>query len=168
MQKSMIFPRRAHLAEGQPLGIPGTLRHPVSTGGPVLAIDLAAVACQLQQEGPRSGNRNAVTLVKHQDFRLVLAALKSGATLARHSARGTVLIQVLTGTVRARIYGEDLEVKAGQVVSFDPNLDHAISAVQDALLLITIGWSELPALSAPPPASPDDAWDWRADESVWN
>jgi quercetin dioxygenase-like cupin family protein len=168
MQKSMMFPRRAALDQGLPLGAPGTLRHPAATGGPVLGIDLAAAACQLQQESTWSGNRNAVTLVKHQDFRLVLTALKSGARLARHGVHGTVLIQVLAGLVRVTIYGQDLSLTAGQVVSLDPQLDHEVTAVDDALILITIGWSESPAFGELASSPPDDTWDWRADESVWN
>jgi quercetin dioxygenase-like cupin family protein len=168
MQNSMIFPRRAALDKGLPLSIPGTLRHPAATGGPVLGIDLAAATCQLQQEGTWSGNRNAVTLVKHQDFRLVLVALKAGARLARHGVRGSVLIQALAGRVRIAIYGQDLNLAAGQIVSLDPQLDHEVSAVDDALLLITIGWSEPPGLSGLPSSPPEAAWDWRTDESVWN
>lgn len=168
MQKSMIFPRRAALDQGLPLGAPGALRHPAATGGPILGIDLAAVACQLQQESTWSGNRNAVTLVKHQDFRLVLTALKAGARLARHGVRGSALIQVLAGRVRVTICDQDLSLGAGQVVSLDPNLNHEVSAVEDALLLITIGWSERSALGGPPASPPDAAWDWRTDESVWN
>jgi quercetin dioxygenase-like cupin family protein len=168
MQQSMMFPRRAALDKGQPLSVPGTLRHPVATGGPVPGIDLAAAACQLQQESSWSGNRNAVALVKHQDFRLVLAALKSGARLARHGVRGSVLIQVLAGNVRVTIYGQDLSLTAGQIVSLDPHLDHEVSAMDDALLLLTIGWSDPPALSMLPSRPPDNAWDWRTDESVWN
>lgn len=169
MQRSMIFPRRAALDRGLPLAVPGTLRPPAATGGPVLGIDLAAAACQLRQESTWSGQRNAVTLVKHRDFRLVLVALKPGARLARHGVRGSVLIQVLTGRVRVGIYGQDLSLTAGQIVSLDPQLDHEVTAVNDALLLITIGWSEPPTLSEPLAAGPPDAlWDWRADESVWN
>lgn len=168
MQKSMIFPRRAELNKGQPLGIPGKLRRAAATGGPVLAIDLAAAACQLQQESTWSANRNAVTLVKHPDFRLVLTALKTGARVAHHSARGTVLIHVLTGHVRATIYGEDLDLEAGQILSLDPNLDHDITAVSDAQLLITIGWGEMPGPIVQPFAPADAGWDWQADDSVWN
>ncbi len=168
MQNSMILPRRAALDKGLPLSVPGMLRRPAATGGPVLGIDLAAAASQLQQENTWSGKRNAVTLVKHQDFRLVLVALKAGARLARHGVHGSALIQVLAGRVRITIYGQDLSMTAGQMVSLDPQLDHEVSSVDDALLLITLGWSEPPARSELPSSPPDTSWDWRTDESVWN
>lgn len=169
MQRSMIFPRRAALDRGLPLAVPGTIRTPAATGGPVLGIDLGAAACQLRQEDTWSGHRNAVTLVKHRDFRLVLVALKPGARLARHGVRGSVLIQVLAGRVRVGIYDQDLSLTAGQIVSLDPQLDHEVSAISDALLLITIGWSDPSDVSGQLPSGPPDApWDWRADESVWN
>src|SRR5690348_10803891 len=66
-------------------------RHPVATGGPILDIDLVAMARQLQDEHYGSRTRNAMTLIKHRDFRVVLATVRAGAHLARHSVRGTVL-----------------------------------------------------------------------------
>ena len=117
-------------------------RYPVSTGGPILDIDLAAMAEQLQCEHYGSGNRNAITLVKHRDFRVVLATLKAGARLARHSVRGTVLLQVLRGHVRIRVFEQLLDVTAVHMVSLDAHLDHEVTAVDDVLLLITVAWSE--------------------------
>lgn len=98
----------------------------------------------------------------------MLTALKAGARLARHGVHGSVLIQVLAGLVRGTIYGQDLSLTAGQIVSLDPQLDHEVTAVDDALILITIGWSEPPAFGELASSPPDDTWDWRADESVWN
>jgi len=127
--------------------LPGP-RHPVATGGPVLDIDLAAMARQLQCEHNGSGNRNAMTLVKHRDFRVVLAALGAGGRLARHSVRGTVLLQVLRGHVRIRIFEELLDATAGHIVSLDSNVDHEVTAIEDALLLITIAWPDAPHASS--------------------
>lgn len=128
-------------------------RHPVATGGPILDIDLAAMARQLQGEHFGSGSRNAMTLIKHRDFRVVLATVRAGARLARHSVCGTVLLQVLYGHVRIRVFEELLDVTAGHIVSLDSNLNHEVTAVEDALLLITIGWQEAPRINAEPLAT---------------
>ena len=83
-------------------------RDPIATGGPVLGFDLPRVLWQLRHERTSSGNRTAMTLVKHRDFRLVLVVMKPGACVARHHVRGTVLIQVLSGKIRIGILGEHL------------------------------------------------------------
>ena len=147
-------------------------RTPAPTGGPVMSIDLRAAFRQLEHERRWSGGRNAVTLLKHRDFRLVLTALKAGTHLSRHNVRGTVLIQVLGGHIRVEILGSILNATAGQAISLDPNLAHEITAVEDAALLISIAWHEVHHRSrgeALVQAEPDlSSWDWRADESVWN
>ena len=130
----------AVLADAQQFGMLGGARDPIATGGPVLGFDLPRVLWQLRHERTSSGNRTAMTLVKHRDFRLVLVVMKPGACLARHHVRGTVLIQVLSGKIRIGILDEVLEASAGQVISLDPNLSHEVKAVEDTSLLITIAW----------------------------
>ena len=148
----------------------GTSRLPIATGGPVLTIDLPASVLDLQREGTLSGNRNAITLVKHRDFRLVLSVMKAGTKLARHNVQGTVLIHVLSGHIRTEIFDASLHATAGQIISLDPNMEHEVNAIKDTALLITIAWPQ--ASSLPLPYASDRAagssYDWRADESVWD
>ena len=134
-------------------------RHPVATGGPILDIDLAAMARQLQCEHYGSGNRNAITLIKHRDFRVLLATVRAGARLARHSVRGTVLLQVLRGHIRIRVFEQFLDVTAGHIVSLDANLDHEVTAVDDVLLLITIAWSEATRIGPRPTLAAEMSWE---------
>lgn len=84
--------------------------------------------------------RNSRTLVKHSDFRVILTTMRAGARLHKHHARGTVLIQVLSGRIRARVLNDVLEVPAGHALALDPNLEHEIDAVDESALLITIAW----------------------------
>lgn len=118
------------------------IRLPRATSGPVLDLDLMTMAEQLRCEGLWSDGRNSRTLIKHGDFRMILTVMKAGACLHRHHARGTVLIQVLSGHVRARIMDESIEAHAGHTLSFDPNLEHEIEAVDESTLLITIAWPQ--------------------------
>jgi quercetin dioxygenase-like cupin family protein len=172
MRKSMRSTHSAVSADKAQFGIPGMPRELFATGGPVLGIDLPRVLWQLRHERTSSGDRTAMTLVKHRDFRLVLLVLKPGACLARHNVRGTVLIQVLTGKVRIGILGEYLEAGAGQVISLDPNLPHEVKAVEDTALLISIAWPgaclPLSAVSTHQPKAEDVSCEWTADDSVWN
>lgn len=116
------------------------IRIPRATGGPVLDLDLMTMVEQLRHESAWSDGRNSRTLVKHGDFRMVLTVMRAGACLHRHHARGTVLIQVLSGQIQARILNEVVEAPAGHALSLDPDLEHEIEAVQESALLITIAW----------------------------
>lgn len=116
------------------------IRLPRATSGPVLDLDLVTIAKQLRHEATWSDGRNSRTLLKHGDFRMVLMVLRTGARLHRHHARGTVLIQVLGGHIRARVLDEVIEAPAGHALSFDPNLEHEIEAVEQSEILITIAW----------------------------
>lgn len=113
---------------------------PRATGGPVLNLDLMTIAERLRLEAAWSDGRNSRTLVMHGDFRVVLTVMKAGARLHKHHASGTVLIQVLSGCIRARLLDEVIEVRAGHALSLDPHLEHEVEAADDSALLITIAW----------------------------
>lgn len=116
------------------------IRVPRATGGPVLELDLMTMAEQLRHEAAWSDGRNSRTVVKHDDFRMILTALKAGARLHRHRARGTVLIQVLSGHIRVCVLDDSVDVRAGHALSLDPHLEHEVEAAEDCALLITIAW----------------------------
>lgn len=118
------------------------IRLPRPTSGPVLDLDLATMVEQLWHDGMWSDGRNSRTLVKHGDFRMILTVMKAGAHLRRHHARGTVLIQVLSGHIRARIMDETVDAPVGHALSLDPNLEHEVEAVDESALLITIAWPQ--------------------------
>ncbi|GIW07509.1 MAG: hypothetical protein KatS3mg060_2314 [Dehalococcoidia bacterium] len=69
--------------------------------GPVLTFDLAAESERLRQERSyQAGDRNAKTLVKEPNVRIVLTAMKGGSRLVQHRAAGPVSVQTVTGHVR--------------------------------------------------------------------
>lgn len=157
--EALAYTRPANAAGPQRINSSQRSRHPVATGGPILDIDLAAMARQIEGEHFGSGSRNAMTLIKHRDFRVVLATVRAGSHLARHSVRGTVLLQVLRGHIRIRIFEDLLDVPASHIVSLDSNLDHEVTAVEDALLLITIAWSEATRVGPNKTAIAEMSWE---------
>jgi quercetin dioxygenase-like cupin family protein len=129
------------------------IRLPRATSGPVLDLNLMMMAEQLRHEGAWSGGRNSRTLVKHGDFRVILTTMRAGARLHKHHARGTVLIQVLSGRIWAHVLDEFLEVPAGHALSLDPHLEHEIEAVDESALLITIAWPHDCSVAGKEPAA---------------
>jgi quercetin dioxygenase-like cupin family protein len=73
----------------------------------VLTFDLATeVACLHGEASWQQGTRNAKTLVKEPDFRIVVVAMRNGARLEEHHAPGRVSIHTLRGRLRVRV-GDD-------------------------------------------------------------
>jgi quercetin dioxygenase-like cupin family protein len=87
-----------------------------------------------------SGTRNAITLAKGP-LTIVLVALKPGATLEEHRARGPMTLQVLSGTIRFRSAGTFHDVEAGQLVVLASTLAHEVEALTESALLLTLAGS---------------------------
>lgn len=142
MASAVMIPTTNQIGAGNISLATGSIRLPRATSGPVLDLDLMTMAQQLRNEAAWSDGRSSCTLVKHGDFRMVLTVMRTGTRLHRHHARGTVLIQVLSGHIRACVFGEVVEAPAGHALSLDPNLEHEIEAVDESAVLITIAWPQ--------------------------
>jgi quercetin dioxygenase-like cupin family protein len=109
--------------------------------GMQLAFDLAAECAQLRMErGYREGDRNANTLVKAEDFRIVLTTLHAGTRLQEHHAAGSVAIQTLSGHVRLRVGGETTDLPAGHLLALAADTAHDVEALEDSVFLVTLAW----------------------------
>jgi quercetin dioxygenase-like cupin family protein len=84
-----------------------------------------------------SGTRNAITLAKGP-LTIVLVALKPGATLEEHRARGPMTLEVLSGSIRFRSAETVSEVEAGQLVVLESALAHEVEALTESALLLTL------------------------------
>jgi len=109
--------------------------------GAWLAFDLAAEAAQLRYErGYREGDRNANTLVKASNFRVILTVLRAGAQLLAHQTAGAVAIQTLEGQLRLHVGGLPVDLPAGHLLALEPSVVHDVEAAVDSTFLLTIGW----------------------------
>jgi quercetin dioxygenase-like cupin family protein len=139
MGTQLLLPERA-TSDGSPEEIGRSMRFPTATGGPILHFDLLKERRELRREAFWSRGRNAKTLAKHGDIRVVLTITKAGEELQQHHAHGTVLIQLLQGRVTTSVLGQILELSPGHLLVLDPNLPHNVKAVEDSVVLLTIGW----------------------------
>lgn len=144
-------------------------RFPTAAGGPTLTFDLVFESERLRGEKAWTSGRNAKTLVKHSDYRLVLTIMKAGTRMHQHRAKGSVCIQPVSGHLRIHTLGSSFELRPGQILSFDPNLAHDVEAVEDTTFLVGIAW---PGDSQPTRPRKFDTSssgsDWMQDESVWD
>src|SRR5919205_3418124 len=120
-------------------GSPRRSGRPVTGQG--LTYDLPAEVHALRADLSRtSGGRAAKTLVKADNLRVVLIALRVGTTLDPHAIAGAASLQVLDGRLAVQVEGHARAVGAGTFVILSENLHEPIAALEDAVLLATVAW----------------------------
>jgi quercetin dioxygenase-like cupin family protein len=105
-----------------------------------LEFDLARELEQLHREPGWSSGQNAKTLVKYDDFRVVLTALKSHAYLPRHQTEGRISIHVVAGHIQVRAQGRTFDLSSGSLLALDQGLPHDVEALEESAVLLTIAW----------------------------
>ena len=106
-------------------------------------IDLEDEAKELRaQSAWNEHGQSAKTLVKHEHFRLVLVAVKSGRRCREHSAEESMSIQAVDGAVRVHLEAaDDIELRAGNVLALAPGQCHDLEAMEDSTVLLTLAWT---------------------------
>jgi quercetin dioxygenase-like cupin family protein len=69
---------------------------------------------------------------------VTLFAFDKGQKLSEHTAPYDALVQILDGSARLTIGGEDVEVSAGQIVIMPGNVPHAVCADERFKMLLTM------------------------------
>ncbi len=111
--------------------------------GPSFVFHLPSEIASLKAEQPWiSGDRNARTLVHEEGLRVVALALKDGARMDEHQAGGWVSIYVQRGRVRIKLANETLDVTEGNVTVLRHNIRHAVEALEESELMLTMSSPE--------------------------
>lgn len=114
--------------------------HPQAMAAPYLEFDLASELQQLRNEPEWQTGQNAKTLVKYDNLRVVLIALKARARVPGHQTEGRISIQTIEGQIHVRAEGRTFYLPAGNLLALDRGLPHDVEAVQDSAFLLTIAW----------------------------
>jgi quercetin dioxygenase-like cupin family protein len=91
----------------------------------------------------RESGRSSETLVKYNEFRIVLVRMKPGSYMSHHRAEGPISIQVIQGKIRVHLpedRQDDLE--PGELLTLDRCLEHDVEALEESAFLLTIAWPE--------------------------
>ena len=108
--------------------------------GPSAGFDLKAEANRLR-DLIAWGERGLAsrTLLKHNDLRLVLIALKSGERIERHQTDHCVSVHTLDGQIRLSVESDHtVDVPAGRVIVLDRKAAHDVLAVEDSVFLLSL------------------------------
>ena len=94
-------------------------------------VDLAPL-----EAGMRASHTTA--LVKTEDFEAIRLVLRAGDELPAHQVSGKFTLHCLEGRVTLATAARSLELSANQWIYFDGGITHALRAIEDSSLLLTI------------------------------
>ncbi len=105
-----------------------------------MEFDLPAEIDRLRTETTWSTGQNAKTLVKYDDLRVVLTALRAKARMPEHRTEGRISVHVLSGHIRVRAAGRTFSLRAGSLLTLDRGMPHDVEALEESAFLLTIAW----------------------------
>ena len=114
--------------------------HTPSMAERIMEFDLPAEIHRLQAETTWSTGQNARTLIKYDDFRVVLMALQAKARIPEHKADGRISVHVLTGHIQLRASGRTFSLRPGGLLAIDQGVPHGVEALEESAFLLMIAW----------------------------
>lgn len=91
----------------------------------------------------RESGRSSETLVKYQEFRIVLVRMKPGSYMSHHRAEGPISIHALHGKIRVHLPEDRIEdLNPGDLLTLERSLEHDVEALEESAFLLTIAWPE--------------------------
>ena len=115
--------------------------HASPMAAPFLEFDLPAEVHRLHAETTWNTGQNAKTLIKYDDFRVVLTALQASARIPEHKAEGRISIHVLSGHLQLKASGRTFSLRPGGLLALDQGVPHDVEALEESSFLLTIAWS---------------------------
>ncbi len=85
-----------------------------------------------------NGDRNAVTLQKNSNLRVVLISLRKGATLHEHKVEGPITLFVLSGKMNFIAGEEKVVTETNGLIVLEKATPHDVEALEDTTFILTI------------------------------
>ena len=114
--------------------------HTSPMASPFLEFDLTVEVDRLHRETTWNTGQNARTLMKYDDFRVVLTVLKANAHIPEHQTTGRISVHVLSGHIRLTASGRTFDLRSGSLLALDQGVPHDIEALEASAFLLTIAW----------------------------
>ncbi|OJW80999.1 MAG: hypothetical protein BGO69_13115 [Bacteroidetes bacterium 46-16] len=111
----------------------------------LIGIDINDYIQQLKdEEAWQKNDRNAITLFKTDNMRIVLAAFHENATMPGNTTSGTISLQVLEGKVKISSGLGQIDVGEKQMAALHGEVPYSITAVEESVFLLTIAVIKTP------------------------
>lgn len=85
--------------------------------------------------------RSSETLVKYENFRVVLVVMKQDSHMNGHHADGPLSVHGLQGKIRLNLAeGQSAELGPGDILALERGVKHDVEAIEESAFLLTISW----------------------------
>lgn len=88
--------------------------------------------------GPNLGSSHTMALVKTANLEVLRLVIPAGKEIPSHKAPGEITVQCLEGRVVFTTETEIVELTAGQLLFLTAAEPHALKAIEDSSLLVTL------------------------------
>jgi quercetin dioxygenase-like cupin family protein len=106
---------------------------------PLLTLDLPRSLAQIKAEKAwLTSDRNALTLYKSEEVRVVLVGLHAGAQMKTHTAPGPISVQVLEGHLTFEALPHSADLTTGQMLVLPAGVPHRVEALSESVFLLTL------------------------------
>ena len=112
--------------------------HTPPLASPFLEFDLTTEVTHLSSEATWTTGQNARTLVKYDNFRVVVVALQAQARMPEHKTEGRISVHLLSGHIRLNASGRTFDLRPGSLLALDQGVPHGIEALEESAFLLTI------------------------------
>jgi quercetin dioxygenase-like cupin family protein len=107
---------------------------------PLLRLDLSEQVERLKQEPTwLTSGRDAITLAKAPELRVVLMLLGKGTKISEHRAAGPLTFYLLSGSVDFRAGGRLERLGSGALIVLESAVAHEVEALEESVCLLTLG-----------------------------
>lgn len=106
---------------------------------PMVTINLSLHIAQIREEEQwKNSDRNAITIFKSMVMRIVLIALHKGAEMKKHTAAGTISLQVIEGEIMFTTDEQSITLSSGQMLVLHECIPHSVLAKAETVFLLTL------------------------------
>lgn len=89
--------------------------------------------------------RSSETLIKYENFRVVLVVMKQGSLMNGHHADGPISVHGLQGRIRLHLPdSHTTELGPGDILALQSGVKHDVEAIEESAFLLTISWPTEP------------------------
>lgn len=103
---------------------------PHASSGQVISIHAAA--------GESLAQFSSIALAKTEQLELIRMVVPAGKALPEHSVKGQITLQCLQGEIAFDAHGRTAILRSGEMLYLEGGAPHALRAIVDSLLLLTI------------------------------
>lgn len=106
---------------------------------PLISTNIFSFIKKIKKEKKwKDTDRNAITIFKTNGLRIVLIALHKGAEMVRHTARGKISVQILSGKIKFNTDTQSIKLNMGQLLTLHEEIPHSLLAKKKTVFLLTL------------------------------